>query len=425
MKRAHLHLFFSLSLAAALALAVGCGGGGGSSGSSNSGGGGGGGTGSGTPTSNVQAITVNTGPTAGPPYNEPYVDGAFTSVTVCVPDSTTNCQTISGILVDTGSSGLRILSSALTLSLPQQTGSNGDSIVECLPFVATFTWGPVQTVDMTIAGEQAKSLPIQVIGSSNFSTIPNSCSSIGQAADDLATLGANGILGIGTSAQDCGAACTVSGPSNPGWYYACPSTGCELTTESTTESISDQVQNPVTFFATDNNGVIIELPAVSGAETSVTGSLIFGIGTQSNNALGSATVYTIDPSTGNFTTVFNGFSYTDASFLDSGSNALYFLDSNTTGLPICQDATYWYCPSSTQNFSATNQGANGATGTVDFSVGNADSLTANPADAAVNGLAGPNPGSFDWGLPFFFGRNVYTAIEGYDTPAGQGPYWAY
>jgi hypothetical protein len=278
---------------------------------------------------------------------------------------------------------------------------------------------------MTIAGEQAKSLPIQVIGSSNFSTIPNSCSSIGQAADDLATLGANGILGIGTSAQDCGAACTVSGPSNPGWYYACPSTGCELTTESTTESISDQVQNPVTFFASDNNGVIIELPAVSGAETSVTGSLIFGIGTQSNNALGSATVYTIDPSTGNFTTVFNGFSYTDASFLDSGSNALYFLDSNTTGLPICQDATYWYCPSSTQNFSATNQGANGATGTVDFSVGNADSLTANPADAAVNGLAGPNPGSFDWGLPFFFGRNVYTAIEGYDTPAGQGPYWAY
>jgi len=55
------------------------------------------------------------------------------------------------------------------------------------------------------------------------------------------------------------------------------------------------VQNPVTLFATDNNGVIIELPAVSGVETSVTGSLIFGIGTQSNNALGSATVYTSIP----------------------------------------------------------------------------------------------------------------------------------
>ena len=69
MKRVHLHGFLSLSLAGALALAVGCGGGGGSSNS----GGGGGGTGSGSPTSNVQAITVNTGPTAGPPYNDPYV----------------------------------------------------------------------------------------------------------------------------------------------------------------------------------------------------------------------------------------------------------------------------------------------------------------------------------------------------------------
>ena len=45
--------------------------------------------------SNVQTITVN----GGPDFN--YVDGAFTSVTVCVPGSTANCQTISGILVDT------------------------------------------------------------------------------------------------------------------------------------------------------------------------------------------------------------------------------------------------------------------------------------------------------------------------------------
>src|SRR5208337_4740797 len=204
------------------------------------------------PVSNVQSITLNAGPTAGAPYNNPYVDGAFTSVTVCVPGSTTNCQTISGVLVDTGSSGLRVLSSALTLSLPQQTGSKGDPIVECLPFVGSFTWGPVQTVDMSIAGEQAKSLPIQVIGSANFSTIPGSCSSNGSPADDLATLGANGILGVGSFAQDCGSACTVSGASNAGWYYACPAAGCAVTTE----SLADQVLNPVTLFAADNNGVI-------------------------------------------------------------------------------------------------------------------------------------------------------------------------
>jgi hypothetical protein len=58
-------------------------------------------------------------------------------------------------------------------------------------------------------------------------------------------------------------------------------------------------------------------------------------------------------------------------------------------------------------------------------VGNADSLLSNGSDAAANGLAGPNAGTVDFGLPFFFGRNVYTAIEGKSTPAGTGPYTAY
>src|SRR5580658_9326153 len=115
MKRSRLQKFLYLSLAGALASTAGC-------------------SGYGTPTSttttttsstsNVQAITVSTGPSAAPPLNAPYIDGAFTSVTVCVPGSTTSCQTIGGILVDTGSAGLRILSSALTISLPQQTNGS-------------------------------------------------------------------------------------------------------------------------------------------------------------------------------------------------------------------------------------------------------------------------------------------------------------
>jgi hypothetical protein len=412
MKRSRLQKFLYLSLAGALAATAGC-------------------SGYGTPTSttttttsstsNVQAITVNTGPSAAPPLNAPYIDGAFTSVTVCVPGSTTSCQTIGGILVDTGSAGLRILSSALTISLPQQTGASGSPIVECLPFVDGITWGPVQTADMTIAGEEAKSLPIQVIGSSSFTTIPSGCASYGAPEDDLSTLGANGVLGVGPYAQDCGTVCTESGASNPGLYYECPAAGCAVTTE----SLSSQVLNPVVLFPTDNNGVIIELPAVTGSETSITGSMIFGIGTRSNNGLGGATVYTVDPSSGNFTTAFNGVSYTDAGFLDTGSNAIYFLDSNTTGMPTCTDATFWYCPTGTQSFSATNQGANGASGSVTFTVGNADTLSAGATTGVANGLAGPNPGTFDWGLPFFFGRTVYTAIEGQNTPGGMGPYWAY
>lgn len=415
MKPARLQRVLYLSLAAALVAITGCSGSGGSTA---------GGGGSGPSAANTQAFTVNTGPAGG------YVNGAFTSVTVCTPGSTTSCQTIGGILVDTGSSGLRILSSTLTISPKQQTGANGAAIAECLPFVDGFTWGPVQTVDMTIAGEQAKSLPIQVINGS-FSNIPGSCSSNGMPQNDLATLGANGILGIGSFPQDCGGGCTVSGPANQGLYYACPA-GANATCEVTTVNIANQLQNPIVLFPTDNNGVILQLDSVTGAQASVSGSLIFGIGTQSNNALGSATVYALDPGLGLFTTTFNGKTYSDLAFLDTGSNAIYYLDSTTANQPICADATFWYCPTTTQNLTATNQAfGGGASGSVDFVVGNGDTLTANLNDGVANGLTGPTDSTpaftyaFDWGLPFFFGRKVYTSIEGQNTPAGTGPYVAY
>jgi hypothetical protein len=416
MKRARLQRLLYVSLTAALAATSGC-----SGGSSTTGGGG---APVGPSAGNTQAFTVNTGPAGG------YINGAFTSVMVCVPGSTTSCQTIDGILVDTGSSGLRILSSVLTISPTQQTGANGAAIAECLPFLDGFTWGPVQMVDMTIAGEQAKSLPIQVINGS-FSNIPGSCSGNGMPQNDIASLGANGILGIGSFPQDCGGGCTESGANNPGLYYACPA-GANATCAVTTVSIANQLQNPIVLFPTDNNGVIMQLDSVSGAQTSVGGSLIFGIGTQSNNALGSATVYALDPDLGNFTTTFHGQTYSDQAFLDTGSNAIYYLDSTTANQPICTDATFWYCPTTTQNLTATNQAfGGGASGPVDFVVGNADTLTANLNDGVANGLAGPTDSTpafmyaFDWGLPFFYGRKVYTSIEGQNTPAGTGPYVAY
>ena len=200
---------------------------------------------------NVQPIVVNTGPA------DEYLNGAFTSVTICVPGQSSNCQTIGGVLVDTGSSGLRVLSSALTLSLPQQT-TNGNPVVECNQFVDGYTWGPVQTADIKLAGEQAGSVPIQVIGAPGFSTVPATCASSGPSEDTLDTLGANGVLGIGVFRQDCGIACAVGGLSNPGLYFSCPAAGCQ----STIEPLTQQVQNPVWLFPTDNNGVLIQLPSV-------------------------------------------------------------------------------------------------------------------------------------------------------------------
>jgi hypothetical protein len=180
------------------------------------------------------------------------------------------------------------------------------------------------------------------------------------------------------------------------------------------------VPNPVSLFATDNNGVVIELPNVSGGEeASVTGSLVFGIGTQSNNALGSATVYTAD-SAGNFTTTYNG-TINSGSFIDSGSNG-YFFASSITACPSTSNAPGFYCPTGVQSLSATNQGANGASGTVNFSIANAEVLF-NAPDFAYSDLGGTySNGAFDWGLPFFFGRNVYTGLQSSTNPNG---YWAY
>ena len=410
--------FLALGLMAALGLASGCGSSSSSSGGSqnnNNGGGGGGGS-----TSNTQPIAVNFGPLP----NSGYADAAFTSVTLCSPGSTTNCQTISGVLVDTGSFGLRILSSALTISLPQQTDGSGNPMAECGAFASGVTWGPVQTADIKIAGEVANSIPIQIIGSANFPTVPADCSSQGAPMDNLASLGANGILGVGQAIQDCGAGCASGQP--VGAYYTCPASGCT----DTTESVAMQVQNPVASFATDNNGVIVELPAVSGVAATLSGSMIFGIGTQSNNGLGSATVFGTDDF-GDFNASYKSTSY--VGFLDSGSNGVYFLDSTILGVPVCPDADFLYCPSMTQTFTLQNTaqaGTNGATGSVMITVANADALSSLGNNAAINDLAGPLtlpglPTMVDYGLPFFFGRNVYTAIVGKSTPGGTGPYTAY
>jgi Protein of unknown function (DUF3443) len=367
-----------------------------------------------TPTgSNVQAITVNIGPA------ENYANGAFTSVTVCL-SGTSTCQMIDGVLVDTGSSGLRLLASALTISLPQQT-SGGNPVYECLPFVIGYTWGPVQTADIEMADEKASSVPIQVISGS--APVSSPCyNNPGGNSDTVSSLGANGIIGVGNFPQDCGGSCTTTGSSNPDLYYECPSSGSGCVVVA--ESLAQQVQNPVALFSTDNNGVIIELPAVSAPEVSLSGSLIFGIGTQSNNGLNGATVYPINGEDGDFTTTFNGSVY-DQSFIDSGSNGFFFPSS----IPTCSDlSNEFYCPSSTENLSATNAGYAGTpTGTVSFSVANADDLfNDNPTASVFSQLAGPSTiDSFDWGLPFFYGRNVYTAIYGASTPGGTGPYWAY
>jgi hypothetical protein len=367
---------------------------------------------------NVVSVVVNGGPTS----TSPDVNTLFTTVTVCVPGSTTNCQTIDNIQVDTGSYGLRILAPVLTISLPLQPASNGGSLVECTAFADGYSWGPVALADLQVSGESAGSVPVQVIGDANFPNVPADCSSVGPAEDTVAAFGANGIIGIGVFAQDCGSGCTTTVDNKV--YYACTSGSvqCEPTT---VPSLASQVTNPIALFATDNNGAIIQLPSVpAGGAATASGYMIFGIDTQTNNKSGSQTILTVDSTFGDFTTVFNGQNLTQ-SFLDTGSNGLFFNDSSVTS---CAESgfTDFYCPTSTLDLSATLQGQSGTSVSESFSVGDAETLNENFTAAPT--LAGTFPSSaqtFDWGLPFYFGRTVYTAIEGATTSVGTGPYVAF
>lgn len=376
--------------------------------------------------SNVLDVVVDEGPP-----NIGYVNGLFAKVTICEP-GTSNCQSIDHVIVDTGSCGLRVLESAVTLSLPAVKNSSGNPLAECAQFVSGTAWGPLVRADVKMAGETATSIPIQIIGENAY-PLPNASACSGTAINDISSLGSNGILGVGIYQQDCGTACTLTN-GNPGIYMACTSSlsgGCK----STAVPLDSQVVNPIVGFPVDKNGLIIQLPSVPDQGSSlVSGKLVFGIGTQTNNGLGSAKVFNPVDAYGNIGTTFppGGTQYTG--FLDSGSNAIYFLNSAKSGLAGCTSKLYssFYCPASTTSLDATIFGNSGASADIHFNVTNVAQL--NGSMCAFNDLAGPmpgfpasDPGSLDyiWGLAFFFGRNIYTAIEQQDTPSGKGPYVAF
>jgi hypothetical protein len=382
--------------------------------------------------SNSVDVEVNLGPT------DDYVNGLFTSVQVCAPGSTTNCVTVPDVLVDTGSSGLRLLSGALGgLSLPAVTDSSGNDVQECVQFISlAYIWGPVAQADIHLSGETASSAAIHIISESPQYGVPASCLTLGTngAVDynSLSALGANGILGVANYAQDCAIPGCNEASNEVPQYYVCPSGNCQFATFSS----SGIVTNPVSLFSQDNNGVLISLPTIPAVgQQTASGLLIFGIGTQSNNALGSATIYLVDAYS-DFTTTYNGTQYSN-SFIDSGSNALYFLDYATLGTIECTDSfgnpAGFYCPPSTLNFTVTNSGTNGTSGSVSFSIANAANLFSNTTFAAFNDLGGdsgtsPSTDYFDFGVPFFFGRNVFTGIAGTTVPNGVSApygYWAY
>lgn len=354
---------------------------------------------------NVLHVTLDRG-IDGSALNAPFV-----TVTVCQPGTST-CVDIDHVLVDTGSVGLRIASSALppAVALPMVVNA-GAPAGECARFSSGFAWGSLRQADVRLGGQTAPDLTIQLVDdrAAPFDTVPTACLGLGKSIG--AGRGARGILGVGLTDRDCGNACEVSPAGQI--YFTCGGSRC---TPSTLPA-AVQVRNPVAALPTDNNGVVLSLPTVpAGGAAGATGSLVLGIGTQANNQLGSATVYATDAD-GFFTTTYNGREYR-SSFLDSGSNGLFFSDHS---LSMCGS---FFCPGRTLALLATNTSATGVSGAVNFTIDSVDKLVNSVAVANVGGDEGL-PATFDWGLPFFLGRTVYVARAGAQTPAGRGPYWAY
>jgi hypothetical protein len=322
---------------------------------------------------------------------------------------------INDILLDTGSYGLRIFKQALNGVSPTQVTVGSGALAECIQYAdGSSNWGPIQMATVILGNEPAVQVPIQVIDST-FGTPARGCR---QADTSAVNAGFTGILGVGLLTQDCGDMCTSS--ANNGNYYACNGSVCS----GTAVPLARQVTNPVALLPQDNNGVLVQLPSVPlGGVSSVNGNLILGIGTRSNNNPAGVTVYPAN-SAAEFTTTFNGVS-SGSSFIDSGSNGLY-LSAPAALLPDCGgNNTGFYCPAATQSLSATNIGASGSpSGTISFQIGNFSRLIST-SNNVFSEVGGREVGGFDWGLPFFFGRNVYIGFDGITSTLGSGPYWAY
>ncbi|CAN5746771.1 DUF3443 domain-containing protein [soil metagenome] len=371
---------------------------------------------------NSVPIVVDNGPAG---FKGSSINQAYVSVTVCRP-GTSICQTIDHILLDTGSFGLRLISPGILnaeLRLPVVVTDSGLAVAECVQFASGYQWGAVRQADVKMGGEVAAALPVHIIAdpAADYLHVPGDCSSGGANIGSVAALGANGVLGVGLFKEDCGNACVSAAIS--GAYYACDTINCA----SISLPLAQQVSNPVASFVKNNNGVLLIMPEVPiGGVGSLTGSLIFGIDTQANNLLGSATIYHAN-NVGNITTTYNGKELT-SSFLDSGSNGYFFDDKN---IRACTVSSSFYCPLGPLTLNAINRSDDrSSSGSVVIKLESVDALSANITAAYIGGagsgiLEGFNSNGFDWGLPFFFGRRVFVAIQGANIIKGRAPYFAY
>ncbi|HXA48312.1 MAG TPA: DUF3443 family protein [Burkholderiaceae bacterium] len=344
----------------------------------------------------------------------------YTTVKICAPGSTTNCQIIDHVTVDTGSSGLRIAASALSPNLQPGNGlpavvggSASTSLAECEIYVSSYVYGPIVSADVYIGGKLVKNANMQVFGSPS-NQIPAACSNQGGIETDTTqSFGGNGLIGVSFELTDLGE------------YFDCQSAD---PSQCTVNNAYNGLPNLVSLFDTDNNGVVLSLPPVpdAGLSSPVVGTLNFGVSTQANNTPAvSATAIVNDPQIGEFAAQVGGVWYT--AYIDSGTALMFFNDTANTDLTLCPDSSFnagLYCPATPQNIpiNFANFGSTTVVGSQTYQVGNADAINTLSAMAFRN-VAGPITTSttltqttMAFGLSAFYGHNMYFLFNTMTAP---------
>ena len=330
------------------------------------------------------------------------------SVTVCEP-GTERCATIDDVMIDTGSTGLRLEASAVPawLWLPAFPGPGGRPLAECLRFVHDTAWGPLHRADVRLGGLTAKGLPLQVIDDLGGPQ-PPAC----PRSDVPPT--SNGTLGVGQHLYDCQGACEQRAGA-PGVFVQ---DGAFWSPVEGAIEPAYRLPNPVSYLPGHDNGIVIELPAPpAGSAREVAGTLTFGVDAVAGDGAGTASILHLDAA-GRFTTVLDGRSY-PASYIDSGTETYILRDDS---LPRCRDMAWAYCVEPRRTLDAEMVGIDGKRIPMNFGVGNYQSVRERHAGASddVAEAAELQSDAVVWGAPFFLGRRVSLVMDGRSVPGISG-----
>lgn len=337
------------------------------------------------------------------------------SLNVCDSNGN-NCSTINNILVDTGSYGLRVFGNLLSNQTKNALNPilvNNNPVGECVSYGdGSQNWGGINLGIVKFTDSiQTSSIPIQIIDSS-FMTAPSNCWNRTTSANNF---GYNGVLGVGLYQYDGGS------------YYSCSQNGC---TSILNYKQTNEVMNPIYALPNSNNGLTLSFNNISSSGTnSLTGTLLFGVGTNESNTMNPSNVYSANLSSLGipmFSSLYNNNNY--FSFLDSGTNTLGIVNS---GITLCNNPySDFLCPTSNMNLTIQNENSSGQLISTNINIANMNNLI-NSGNSVFNNIGSELPNSFngvqviDYGLPFFIGKNVQLIYDGKTSNIGNGPAWAW